>query len=156
MVQYRLATLDPRKNENYVRAVSDNHVLMYRRINLAAIAQHPNVCSVIVLVCSTFSGAKIYLASALLYSLLCSNAVYPFQPNYPSTRYDHVCFVARICSYSLIFFYRIHYWEKLMKLCDDCLLLYEFRFFQKIIQHTRWNKMVPWHYNFIEFLEILH
>lgn len=28
-------------------AVSDNHVLMYHRINLAAIADHSNVCSVI-------------------------------------------------------------------------------------------------------------
>ena len=43
------------------RAVSGNHVLMYHRINLAAIAERSNVCSVIVLVCSTFGCPCTYI-----------------------------------------------------------------------------------------------
>lgn len=50
------STLSPRADARRVKmktAVSDNHVLMYHRINLAAIADHSNVCSVIAPLCST-------------------------------------------------------------------------------------------------------
>lgn len=56
------STLSPRADARRVKmktAVSDNHVLMCHRINLAAIADHSNVCSVIALFSCTEGRGKI-------------------------------------------------------------------------------------------------
>lgn len=81
---------EPRKNENSRRAVSDNHVLMYHRINLAAIARHSNVCSVIVLVRSTFS-AYVCARSAKISPRLWTGRDIPAhsQPNYSTQLFQH-------------------------------------------------------------------